>query len=333
MTATFKKLVANSFSRNFRSIAEVVERELVDPGDDVVLVKNHFGGVNASDINISGGVYFSDTNFPYDLGCESAGEVVAVGRGVKDFQVGDLVVSPYLGSAYTEYLYREPSRLVKVPNVSPDAMSAINSGCTASIGLEVVGEMGSGETVLVTAAAGGVGNWAVQLAKRAGNHVIGTCSTQAKADRLKDLGCDRIILYRDEDLDAVLKEEYPDGIDLIFEQVGQATFDTCVDNVARRGRILICGFISEYQDGPQEILAPRIYHKLLWKSAQLRGFLFSDWPDRFHEHLARNMQLIEDGLVDPQIDPQAFVGVDGAVDAVEYLHSGGNTGKVVVQYQ
>lgn len=333
MTATFKKLVANSFSRNFRSVAEVVERELVDPGDGEVLVKNHFGGVNASDINISGGAYFSNAKFPYDLGCESAGEVVAVGQDVKDFQVGDLVVSPYLGSAYTEYLYREPSRLVKVPNVSPGAMSAINSGCTASIGLEVVGEMSSGETILVTAAAGGVGNWAVQLAKRAGNHVIGTCSTQAKADRLKVLGCDRVVLYRDEDLDTVLKNEYPDGIDLIFEQVGQAMFDTCVDNVARRGRILICGFISEYQDGPQEILAPRIYHKLLWKSAQLRGFLFSDWPDRFHEHLARNMQLIEDGLVDPQIDPQAFVGVDGAVDAVEYLHSGGNTGKVVVKYR
>ncbi|MDE0729301.1 MAG: zinc-binding dehydrogenase [Longimicrobiales bacterium] len=333
MTATFKKLVANSFSRNFRSVAEVVERELVDPGDGEVLVKNHYGGVNASDINISGGAYFSNAKFPYDLGCESAGEVVAVGQDVKDFQVGDLVVSPYLGSAYTEYLYREPSRLVKVPNVSPGAMSAINSGCTASIGLEVVGEMSSGETILVTAAAGGVGNWAVQLAKRAGNHVIGTCSTQAKADRLKVLGCDRVVLYRDEDLDTVLKNEYPDGIDLIFEQVGQAMFDTCVDNVARRGRILICGFISEYQDGPQEILAPRIYHKLLWKSAQLRGFLFSDWPDRFHEHLARNMQLIEDGLVDPQIDPQAFVGVDGAVDAVEYLHSGGNTGKVVVKYR
>ncbi|MDE0874521.1 MAG: zinc-binding dehydrogenase, partial [Acidimicrobiales bacterium] len=292
MTATFKKLVANSFSRNFRSVAEVVERELVDPGDGEVLVKNHYGGVNASDINISGGAYFSNAKFPYDLGCESAGEVVAVGQDVKDFQVGDLVVSPYLGSAYTEYLYREPSRLVKVPNVTPGVMSAINSGCTASIGLDVVGEMSSGETVLITAAAGGVGNWAVQLAKRAGNHVIGTCSTQAKADRLKVLGCDRVVLYRDEDLDTVLKNEYPDGIDLIFEQVGQAMFDTCVDNVARRGRILICGFISEYQDGPQEILAPRIYHKLLWKSAQLRGFLFSDWPDRFHEHLARNMQLI-----------------------------------------
>jgi NADPH-dependent curcumin reductase CurA len=332
MTETYKKLVGNGYSRDFRSIAEVVESELVDPGDGEILVKNRFGGVNASDINISGGVYFSDGVFPYDLGCESAGEVVAVGQGVSDFREGDLVISPYLGSAYTEYLYRGPSRLVKVSNVSPGVLSATNAGCTASIGLEVVGEMGSGETVLVTAAAGGVGSWVVQLAKLAGNHVIGTCSTEAKAARLKALGCDRVILYRDEDLGAVLKDEYPDGVDLIFEQVGQATFDMCVDNVARRGRILICGFISEYQNGPQEVLAPRIYHKLLWKSAQLRGFLHSDWPDRFHDHLTRNIQLIEDGLVDPQIDPQVFVGVDEAVDAVEHLHSGNNTGKVVVQY-
>ena len=235
MARKFKKLVANSYSRDFRSVAEVVEAELVDPGDGQVLVKNHFGGVNASDINISGGVYFSDGVFPMALGCESAGEVVAVGNGVVGFEEGDLVVSPYLGSAFTEYLYREPTGLVKVADISPGTMSAINAGCTASIGLEVVGEMGSGETVLVTAAAGGVGNWVVQLAKRAGNHVIGTCSTEAKAERLKALGCDRVILYRDEDLDTVLKSEYPNGIDLVFEQVGEETFDACVDNVARRG--------------------------------------------------------------------------------------------------
>jgi len=332
MTGTYRKLVANGYSRDYRSVAEVVETELVDPGDGQVLVRNHFGGVNASDINISGGVYFSDGVFPFDLGCESVGEVVAVGRDVGEFQEGDLVVSPYLGSAFTEYLYREPSRLVKVPNIAPGTMSAVNGGCTASIGLQVVGEMGSDETVLVTAAAGGVGSWVVQLAKLAGNHVIGTCSTEAKADRLKTLGCDRAILYHDEDLDAVLKDEYPDGIDLVFEQVGEATFDTCVENVARRGRILICGFISEYKNGPQEVVAPRIYHKLLWKSAQLRGFLHSDWPECFHEHLAHNIQLIDEGLIDPQIDPKGFLGVDQAIDAVEYLHSGQNTGKVVVQY-
>lgn len=332
MAETYKKLVARQYTRNYRECGEViqVERVAVEPGQ--VLVRNRFGGTNASDVNISGGVYFSDGVFPFDLGCESTGEVIEVGAGVDDFAVGDFVVSPSLGSAYTELLYRDAAELVKVPACSPEIMGAAVAGCTASMGLNIVGEMGSGETVLITAAAGGVGSWCVQLAKLAGNHVIGTCSTEAKAKELRRLGCDRVILYRDEDLGQVLSTEYPDGIDLIFEQVGQETFDACVDNVALRGRILICGFVSEYTSGPQEVMEQRIYHKLLWKSAQIRAFLFSHWPEQIPEHLAANIALVESGKVDPLIDPTVFAGVENAIDAVEFLHSGQNIGKVTVRY-
>ena len=65
---------------------------LVQPGAREILMRNHFGGVNASDVNISGGVYFSDGSFPFDLGCESIGEVVAVGKDVNEFSVGDNIV-------------------------------------------------------------------------------------------------------------------------------------------------------------------------------------------------------------------------------------------------
>lgn len=332
MVDTYKKLVARKYSRDYRASGEVIEvpRVPVEPGQ--VLVENKFGGTNASDVNISGGVYFSDGVFPFDLGCESTGVVIEVGDGVVDFAVGDCVVSPSLGSAYTELLYKDAADLVKVPACSPEIMGAAVAGCTASMGLEIVGQMGSGETVLITAAAGGVGSWCVQLAKNAGNHVIGTCSTEEKAAELKRLGCDRVILYRDEDLGEVLSTEYPDGIDLIFEQVGQGTFDTCVDNVALRGRILICGFVSEYTSGPQEVMEQRIYHKLLWKSAQIRAFLFSHWPEQIPEHLAKNIARVESGEVDPLIDPTMFAGVDDAIIAVEFLHSGQNIGKVTVQY-
>lgn len=192
--------------------------------------------------------------------------------------------------------------------------------------------MGSGETVLITAAAGGVGNWCVQLAKLAGNHVIGTCSTQQKAQELKSLGCDRVVVYSEEALGDVLAAEYPDGINLIFEQVGGATFDTCVDHLATRGRILICGFISEYMGGTQEVTAPRIYHKLLWKSAQIRAFLYKDWPDQIADHLEKLIEQVANGKIKPLLDPTVFEGIDSAADALEYLHSGRNTGKVVVRY-
>ncbi|MFT7651977.1 MAG: NADPH-dependent curcumin reductase CurA [Candidatus Azotimanducaceae bacterium] len=332
MKNTFKKLVANKYSRDFRDASEVITVDAVAPGPRELLVKNRFGGVNASDVNISGGVYFSDGIFPFDLGCESIGEVVAVGDGVEDFAVGDAVASPNLGSAYSEMLCRDVNQFIKVPLCTPEFLCVAVAGLTASIGLLEAGEMGSGETVLITAAAGGVGNWCVQIAKLAGNHVIGTCSSKEKAEELKKLGCDRVIIYTQENMGEVLAAEYPDGIDLIFEQVGGTTFDTCIDNIAVRGRILICGFISEYTSGPQEVTAPRIYHKLLWKSAQIRAFLYKDWPDKIASHLQDLTEKVSDGRIEPLLDPKVFDGIESAVDALEYLHSGQNTGKVVVRY-
>ena len=334
MSKTFKKLVANKYTRDFRDAGEVIEVSLEQPGARQILMRNHFGGVNASDINISGGVYFSDGSFPFDLGCESIGEVVAIGEDVTEFSVGDSIVSPWLGSAYTEMLCRsvDEGEFVKVPRCTPAYMGAAVAGLTASIGLKEAGEMGTGETILITGAAGGVGNWCVQIAKLAGNHVIGTCSSEEKAKELKRLGCDRVIVYTKENLGEILSSEYPDGINLIFEQIGTDTFDTCVDNLATRGRLLICGFVSEYKGDPQEVLAPRIYHKLLWKSAQLRAFLYKDWPDKVSSHIKELVHLVDDGKIDPLVDSTLFKGVDSCVDAVEYLHSGKNIGKVVVTY-
>ena len=332
MPDTYRKIVAHKYSKNFREASEIVSTEIVEPGPSQILVRNSFGGVNASDVNISGGVYFSDGNFPFDLGCESVGEVVAVGSGVTEFKAGDAVASPQMGSAYSEMLCRNVEQFIKVPHCSPEYLSVSVAGLTASIGLHEAGNMGSGETVLITAAAGGVGNWGVQLAKLAGNHVIGTCSTQEKAKELKSLGCDRVIVYSEEDLGEVLATEYPEGINLVFEQVGGQTFDTCVDHIAQRGRILICGFISEYMGDPQEVTGPRIYHKLLWKSAQLQAFLYKDWPDKITSHLEALIEQVAGGHINPLLDPKEFLGLESAADAVEYLHSGKNTGKVVVRY-
>lgn len=332
MKKTYKKLVANKYTRDFRDAGEVIEVEVPTPGPREVLLENKYGGVNASDVNIAGGVYFSDGDFPFDLGCESIGEVIGIGSEVTELALGDFAVSPELGSAYSELLCRDVSFFTKVPECTPEIMGCAVAGMTAAVGLNVVGEMKAGETVLVTAAAGGVGSWCVQLAKLAGCHVIGTCSTPEKADSLKSLGCDRVVNYRKEDLGEILSSEYPDGIDLVFEQVGQETFDACVDNIALRGRILICGFVSEYTSGPQDHTAPRIYHKLLWKSASIKAFLFAHWPEELPGQLQYLVDLVATGKLDPVIDTAVFEGVDDAINAVEFLHSGKNTGKVIVRY-
>lgn len=331
MPETYKKLVATQRSSDFRKAAEIVEAPIPDPGPHEVVIRNWYAGVNATDVNITAGRYAPDAEPPFDLGAEAAGEVVATGRDVKHLQVGDAVVTSTLGGGYREYNCVRASNAYKVPEPTPEALSIMVSGLTASIALQEVGNMGTDEVVLVTAAAGGTGQYAVQLAKREGNHVIGTCGTEKKVELLNDLRCDRPINYREENVRAVLEREYPDGVDLVYEGVGGTLFDTCVDALAVHGRLLTIGYVSEYVDGPKPVTRPRIYTKLLSKSASIRGFFLPQFAMYFGEHLRHLMELLHRDDLHVAIDGRDFHGVESIPDAVEYLHSGQSQGKVVVQ--
>ena len=312
-------------------VLELKDIKLDDPKSGEVLIKNEAIGLNYIDTYHRSGLY--PIELPSGIGIEGAGIIEKVGPDVNDFSVGDKAAyaSMPIGSYATHRIF-PTKKLVKVPNEIEleNVVTLMTKGFTVFYLLHKTYPVKSGETILFHAAAGGVGNWCVQLAKLAGNHVIGTCSSEEKATELKRLGCDRVIVYTKENLGEVLSSEYPDGINLIFEQVGTDTFDICVDNLATRGRILICGFISEYMGDPQEVLAPRIYHKLLWKSAQVRAFLYKDWPEKVSSHIEELVQLVDNGKIDPLVDNTLFKGVDSCIDAVEYLHSGKNVGKVVV---
>lgn len=331
MSSTYRKLVATTLSTDFRKAADIVEEGMPEPGPKEVLVRNHYAGVNATDVNITAGRYDETQKPPFDLGAEAAGEVVATGDNVKHLNVGDHVVTSVMGGGYREYHCVRSSNAVPVSKASPEALSIMVSGLTASIALDEVGEMGEGETVLVTAAAGGTGQYAVQLAKRADNHVIGTCGAPEKVELLEELGCDRPINYREEDVGEVLDEEYAGGVDLIYEAVGGELFDTCVDALANYGRLLVIGFVSEYKSGPEPVRRPRIYTKLLPKSASLHGFFLPHFADHFAPHMRRLMQLQKRGELHVAIDSKEFHGIESIPDAVEHLHSGQSRGKVVVR--
>jgi len=329
--STYRKVIVTEPSRDFRAATEVVEVPMPEPGPGQLLVRNLFAGVNASDLNISAGFYFMGDP-PFDTGVEATGEVVAVGPGVDNFNVGDHVLAITLGGGYREYNILEAAATIPIPQASAVVTATAVGALTALMALDIAGEMRSDEVVLITAAAGGVGNFAVQLAKHAGNHVIGTCSTQAKAETLRELGCDRVIVYTEEDMDAVLREEYPNGVNLVLEGVGTAQFDASVANLARLGRLVTIGFIAEYKGDPQVITSPRIYHHLLWKSATMRGFLYSDYPEQIPAYLGKVMQLVGEGKLHALVDDTAFIGVERVADAVEYQHDGKNKGKIVVSF-
>lgn len=330
MTETYQKLVVQQAHDDLRQAVQIVEEALPTPAPDEILVKTAYSGVNAADYLMAAGRYLANTHPPFDLGSESVGVVEAVGADVTHLQAGDAVF--VVGAGYREYFTVKANRAIPVPSASPEVVTIGVSGLTASIALERVGEMHTGETVLVTAAAGGTGNYVVQLAKLAGNHVIGTCSSAEKVAFLRTIGCDRPINYREEALHDVLKAEYPRGLDIIFESVGGETYDTALRHLAVKGRLIVIGAISEYEGKPQTVTRIRDSYMLLNKSASVRGFWLMHYLNEAPQHAQKLLTLIAEGKLQATLDPNSFKGVAGGISALEHMYSGANIGKVVVDF-
>ena len=328
--ATYKKLVAVREAATFAEAVEIQEVPMTAPGKGEILVKTHYTGVNAADYLVAIGRYISRTQYPADLGAESTGEVVAVGEGVDNIEVGQHVLA--LAGGYKEYFTMDARHAIPVPKASAEVVAAGVSGLTASIALEVTGEMTTDETVLVTAAAGGTGSFVVQLAKLAGNTVIGTCGSDEKGDYLRELGCDRPVNYRNENLKDVLRAEYPQGIDIVFESVGGKMYDTALKALAVKGRLIIIGSISEYESGPQQVTRIRDSYALIGKSASVRGFWLMHYIREAIPHMTKLLGLMAEGKLQAMIDTTEFTGVEGTQAALEHMYAGKNQGKVVVSF-
>jgi NADPH-dependent curcumin reductase CurA len=339
--ASYRKLMVTKRSHIFGVAVQIVEVPWQNPVTGEIIIRNLYSGVNASLGGFTGGFYpnaaqipgafYPNTDqLPHEIFSEATGEVVAVGPYITDLQPGDAVVT--LGGVFSEYQLLQAARVIKVPKATPEISALVLSGLTASIALEQTGEMKSGETVLVTAAAGGTGQFAVQLARLAGNHVIGTCGSEEKTTLLKELGCDRVINYRTEDLGEVLKTEYPQGINLVYESVGRSTFDICLDNLAVHGRLIVIGSIADYTSPPEPANRPRINGSLIFKATSIRGFFLPLFGHLFPDHLSRLLGLYLEGKLKVKVDPTEFKGLESVIKAYDYLQSGNSTGKVVITY-
>lgn len=267
---------------------------------------------------------------------EALGEVVWAGEKCHSLGPGDTVAINSSGT-FSEYMVLPERRVFPIPSLKPEHIALIISGTTASISLEKLGDLKPGENVLVTAAAGGTGQFAVQLAHLAGCHVIGTCSSDEKIKFLRSIGCHRPINYTKEDLMKVLREEYPQGIHVVYESLGGEVFNTCVRNMAIGGRLLIIGMITHYQEKSFRI-APTIplQQLLLTKSASLRGFFLFHYMKDLPQHVKKLAQLEATKKLQVKVDlgaglPQGpFRGLESIVNAVDYLYTKQSQGKVVV---
>jgi len=257
-----------------------------------------------------------------------AGEVVASAH--PDFAVGDVVSGNF---GVCEYALSGTKGVTHLDlDVAPMEtwLGALGMpGMTAYFGLEDVGRVQPGDTVLVSAAAGAVGSTVAQLAKAKGCRVIGVAGGPDKVAWLRELGLDEVIDRRDGDLLRQVRKAAPDGIDVYFDNVGGELLDAALANLARGARVVICGAISTYND---ETLAegPRRYMSLLVFRATMQGFVVFDYADRYPEGVEAISRLIADGRM-TATETVLEGGVPAFPDALLGLFDGVNTGKLLLR--
>ena len=279
-----------------------------------------------------GNVPYIKVQFPYVFGVEAVGVVVAKGKGIEHTKIGDAVSTVKVGTAYQEFQVIQENEVTKIPAATPEYLTLNPTGVSAYLGLKNVAELKNGETIVVSAAAGGLGHIVVQLAKQKGCHVIGICGNQKKVQLLTSLkACDRIINYRKGDVPTILGQEYGGKINVAFDSVGRHMFDAFLKNLAPLGRLVVSGLATEINEGKfEKINAPRVYESIYWKGASVRCFMNHLYKS---EHPAARGYLFDQyqkGALQVKVDPSHFTGIESIIEASEYLLAGKSCGKVVV---
>lgn len=224
---------------------EVLELRDHDPGEPSagqVRVRVEAAGVNFIDTYLRAGAYPRQP--PFVLGLEGAGTIERVGEGVTDLQVGQRVAWAQVASSYAHAVIAPAASLIAVPKDVPSevAAAAMLQGMTADYLVYGVRETEPGDVALVHAAAGGTGQLLVQMLKQAGARVIGTCSTQEKAELARAAGADEVILYTEADFAAEARRLTDGrGVDVVYDSVGKTTFDSSLKALKPRGLMVLFG--------------------------------------------------------------------------------------------
>lgn len=297
------------------------------PGPGQVLLRQTAVGLNYLDTYHRDGTY--PIALPSGLGVESAGEIIAVGEGVLGLQPGDRVAT--FGpdrNAYSSASLLPAASLFKLPPGIDDetAAAGLLKACTVEMLVERCAKVEAGWPVLVHAAAGGVGLILVQWLKAVGATVIGTVSTEAKAQAAREAGADHVLLYKSDDVAAHVRELTDgQGVPVTFDGIGMATWEVSLKATARRGLIVSYGNAGGpvtgvnlgilAQHGSQFVTRPTLFDYYLHPGERAAG-------------AARVFEMIESGAV--KITVGQRYGLQDAARAHADLQAGRTTGSTVL---
>lgn len=250
------------------------------------------------------------------------------------FKVGDLALGL---NAWEDYSLADGAALGLIEPGAGDAeqnyLSVFGAvGLTAYFALLEVGRPQTGETVLVSAAAGAVGSLVGQIARIKGCRVVGLAGSAEKCRWIvEELGFDAAIDYRAvDDLNAAIAQACPEGVDIYFDNVGGAVLDAALMNIRDRARIVFCGAIASY-NSTEAVPGPYNLWQILVHSARLEGFLIRDYFGRFPEGIAQMRAWLASGQI--RFREQIVDGLENSLDAFNSLFDGRNSGKVLVRCQ
>jgi len=319
-----KAIVVREFGDANQLVYE--ETSIPEPGLGEVRVKVAAIGLNFTDIYQRKGLYINP--LPVILGNEFSGIIDALGDGVNDFQVGERVGTANGFGGYAEYAIASSSKLIHLPDDISFELSAalLLQGITAHYLARSTFVLKPGDTALIHAAAGGVGQLLVQIAKMNGANVIATVSDEEKAEIATKLGANSVILYTQCDFEAEVKRITAGlGVDVVYDGVGQATFMKGLDCLKPRGLMVLYGQAS----GPVAPFDPQILNK--------KGSLYLTRPTINHYLLSRSevvqrsndlFNWVRAEKLKVRID-QTFTLRD-AKFAHEYMESRSTRGKVLI---
>lgn len=262
----------------------------------------------------------------------SGGVARVLRSNAEGFAPGDLVSGMVGWQDYAVLNTKGSFPPLKLPQgVDPVAALSVFglTGITAYIGLLEIGQPKEGETVVVSGAAGATGMVAAQIAKIKGCRVVGIAGGAEKCAFLaKDLGLDGAIDYKSENVTARLRELCPQGINIYFDNVGGDILDAALANLAMRGRIVLCGAISTYND-MSGARGPKNYMNLLLKRGRMEGFIVVDHVARFPQAFADLAAWTAEGRLKNRVD--IVEGLEHAPAALLRLFTGANLGKQLVK--
>jgi hypothetical protein len=324
------KLAARPVGMVKRSDFEYLETPVPEPREGEVLVKIQYISLDPAMrgwMN-EGKSYIAPVAIGEVMRAGTLGEVT-ISRN-PNFKVGDNVVG---NLGVQSYAVSDGKTLLKVdPKLAPlpTYLGVLGMpGMTAYFGLLEVGQPKEGETVVVSGAAGAVGQVVGQIAKIKGCKVVGIAGGKDKCDFVvKDLGFDSCIDYKAGDIKAALKQHCPQGVDVYFDNVGGDILDAVLTQIRMKARIVICGAISQYNN-TTPVKGPANYLSLLVNRARMEGIVVFDWAKRYGEGAMQMGQWMAQGKLKARED--IVDGIETFPETLLKLFKGENFGKLMIR--